>query len=171
MFSEETLRSINLNVLAKQKSSCSGSVERHERLHITGVWQSLLINNLSFGYLQTDRHSKFAESYCDKVFDPLSWEAPKWVAGSGSALKNQLYYGVSTFVFATVALLVVISQGLRQTLLSPAAAATVSPRPPTSASPFIDAGLPHTCQPERNYDATFSVSVCNPYSKIAGRSD
>jgi hypothetical protein len=64
----------------------------HHRL-AKGVWQSLLINNLSFvveSYLETDRQSKFAESYCDKIFDPLEvWEQPKkWVAGSGSALKN-----------------------------------------------------------------------------------
>jgi hypothetical protein len=54
----------------------------HHRL-AKGVWQSLLINNLSWD-------SKFGESYCDKFFDPLEdWEKPKqWAAGSGSALKN-----------------------------------------------------------------------------------
>jgi hypothetical protein len=52
------------------------------------VWQSLLINNLSF-MLETDRHSNFAD-FCYKIFDPLEdWEKPKeWVSGSGSALKN-----------------------------------------------------------------------------------
>jgi hypothetical protein len=64
----------------------------HHRL-AKGVWQSLLINNLSFvveSYLETDRHSKSAESYCDKIFDPLEdFERPKeWVAGSGAALTN-----------------------------------------------------------------------------------
>jgi hypothetical protein len=64
----------------------------HQRL-AKGVWQSLLINNLSIvveSYLEADRHSKFAESNCDKIFDPLEvWELPKeWVAGFGRALKN-----------------------------------------------------------------------------------
>jgi hypothetical protein len=54
----------------------------HHRL-AKGVWQSLLINNLSWD-------SKFGEMYCDKFFDPLEdWEKPnEWAAGSGSALKN-----------------------------------------------------------------------------------
>jgi hypothetical protein len=99
MFSEESVFEIHrLNCTSETKSKLFRFSREdmkkiaHHRL-AKGVWQSLLINNLSFvveSYLEIDRHSKFAESYCDKIFDPLEdWEMPKkWVAGSGSAMKN-----------------------------------------------------------------------------------
>jgi hypothetical protein len=67
----------------------------HHRL-AKGVWQALLINNLSFvveSYLEKDRYStRYSETYCDKIFDPLeTWEQPtSWLSGSGTALKKPL---------------------------------------------------------------------------------
>ena len=62
-----------------------------------GVWQSLLINNLSFvveTHIETEQQrqarSSCDVSYCDRIFRPLeAWEEPKSVlAGSDTALKN-----------------------------------------------------------------------------------
>jgi len=66
----------------------------HHRL-AKGVWQALLINNLSFvveSCLENTRHLRYTETYCDKIFDPLEkWEQRKeWYAGSGTALKKPL---------------------------------------------------------------------------------
>jgi hypothetical protein len=87
----------------------------HHRL-AKGVWQSLLINNLSFD-------SKFGESYCDKFFDPLEdFEQPKeWASGSGTALKNpELHlYRYMCRSFSPPWPLGGHLTGLRQTLLNP----------------------------------------------------
>lgn len=97
----------------------------HHRL-AKGVWQALLINNLSFvveSYLETDRHSKFAESYCDKIFDPLeTWELPKESeAGSGTALKNPCMHLLKNIrqSFSSPWPFGGHLTGIRQTLLSP----------------------------------------------------
>lgn len=62
-----------------------------------GVWQALLINNLSYvveSYLSEDRRSHQAELYCDKIFRPLErWEQPKpSLAGSGLAMVHPFHH-------------------------------------------------------------------------------
>jgi hypothetical protein len=62
-----------------------------------GVWQALLINNLSYAvesYLSEEHRSIQAELCCDKMFRPLeSWEQPKpSLSGSGLALANPLLH-------------------------------------------------------------------------------
>jgi hypothetical protein len=117
MFSEESLRPINWIALAKQSPSCSGSVRRHEKIASPTCQRRVAIAaNQQFvlcggKLLENNRHSKFAESYCDKIFDPLEdWEAPKWVVALDPRwrIPNCIYYGVSNIPFRHRGLLVVI---------------------------------------------------------------
>jgi hypothetical protein len=65
-----------------------------------GVWQSLLIHNLSSvvqKYMDTEQGDdkvSFNETDCHSIFQPLqSWEEPmSALAGSGKALLNPLYH-------------------------------------------------------------------------------
>jgi hypothetical protein len=122
MFNDKSLFEINtLNCTSETKSKLFrfSRVDMkkiaHHRL-AKGVWQSLLINNLSWD-------SKFGNMYCDKFFDPLDdWEKPKeWAAGSGSALKNpELHLFRYMFLsFSSPWPFGGHLTGLRQTLLSP----------------------------------------------------
>jgi len=91
-----------------------------------GVWQALLINNLSYvveSYLSEEKKSNQAQIYHDKVFRPLeSWDEPKRsLAGSGYALANPCLHFV-TYVqrsFSPPWPLKGHPTGIRQTQLPP----------------------------------------------------
>lgn len=91
-----------------------------------GVWQALLINNLSYvveSYLSEEKKSHQAEIYHDRVFRPLeSWEEPRHsLAGSGYALVNPFLHFV-TYVqrsFSPPWPLKGHPTGIRQTQLPP----------------------------------------------------
>jgi hypothetical protein len=90
------------------------------------VWQSLLINNLSFvveSFMETDRERKLYEMKCDEIFSPLApWEQPRQeLAGSGSALRNPLLH-LTRYIRRFVSLQWPFGRppaGIRQTQLPP----------------------------------------------------
>lgn len=91
-----------------------------------GVWQALLINNLSYvveSSLSSEKRSSQAELHCDTIFRPLeSWEQPKSsLAGSGKALANPLLHLVGYFQssFSPPWPLKGHPTGIRQTQLPP----------------------------------------------------
>lgn len=102
-----------------------------------GVWQALLINNLSYvveSYLSEERKSRQAELYRDKIFRPLeAWEEPKpSLAGSGQALLHPLVH-LGTYIqrsFSPPWPFKGHPTGIRQTLLPPPPQRPVEPQEP-----------------------------------------
>jgi hypothetical protein len=100
-----------------------------------GVWQALLIKNLSYVVESThapDWYTSYDDpaTYCDPLFRPLeSWEKPtSWAAGSGTALMRPLEHLLRYMGNSFAPPWNGTATGLRQTLLAP----------PSRQAPIVD---------------------------------